>query len=125
MFFSDLIAVNLVEIKLIFSGSVRVRTGMQPDSLKLTSQLAILKVVHRTAFKLDETQGDKASGKTFYLRGIQGQVTAGVVAGLCFSTESHDVGQQTSLEQRLFLLEREDPGGARLHEGELCPHSGG
>ena len=53
---------------------MRVRTGMQPDSLKLTSQLAILKVVHRTAFKLDETQGDKSSGKTFYLRGIQGQV---------------------------------------------------
>ena len=54
---------------------MRVRTGMQPDSLKLTSQLAILKVVHRTAFKLDETQGDKSSGKTFYLRGIQGQVS--------------------------------------------------
>ena len=56
---------------------MRVRTGMQPDSLKLSSQLAILKVVHRTAFKLDETQGDKASGKTFYLRGIQGQVRHG------------------------------------------------
>ena len=61
-------------IHILFAGSVRVRTGMQPDSLKLSSQLAILKVVHRTAFKLDETQGDKASGKTFYLRGIQGQV---------------------------------------------------
>ena len=50
---------------------------MQPDSLKLTSQLAILKLVHRTAFKLDETQGDKSSGKTFYLKGIQGQVRPG------------------------------------------------
>jgi len=48
---------------------------MQPDSLKLTCQLAILKLVHRTAFKLDETLGDKSSEKAFYLRGIQGQVS--------------------------------------------------
>ena len=47
---------------------------MQPDSLKLASQLAILKLLHKTAFKLDESLGDKSSGKTFYLRGIQGQV---------------------------------------------------
>ena len=47
---------------------------MQPDSLKLSSQLAILKLLHKTAFSLDESLGDKSSGKTFYLRGIQGQV---------------------------------------------------
>ena len=55
-------------------GKVTVRSGMQPDSLKLASQLAILKLLHKTAFKLDESLGDKSSGKTFYLRGIQGQV---------------------------------------------------
>jgi len=54
---------------------VTVRSGMQPDSLKLSSQLAILKLLHKTAFSLDESLGDKSSGKTFYLRGIQGQVS--------------------------------------------------
>jgi len=54
---------------------VTVRSGMQPDSLKLSSQLAMLKLLHKTAFKLDETLGDKSSGRTFFLRGIQGQVS--------------------------------------------------
>ena len=57
------------------SGVITVRTGMQPDSLKLSAQLAILKLLHKAAFQLDETLGDKSSGKTFYLRGIQGQVS--------------------------------------------------
>ena len=70
-----LIVTNVV--KLVVTGTVRVRSGMQPDSLKLTSQLAILKLLHGTAFRLDETLGDKSSGKTFYLRGIQGQVFEG------------------------------------------------
>ena len=48
---------------------------MQPDSLKLSSQLAMLKLLHKTAFKLDETLGDKSSGRTYFLRGIQGQVS--------------------------------------------------
>lgn len=48
---------------------------MQPDSLKLTTQLSILKMLHQAAFQLDETLGDKSSGKAFYLRGIQGQVS--------------------------------------------------
>lgn len=56
-------------------GLITVRTGMQPDSLKLSAQLAILKLLHKAAFQLDETLGDKSSGKTFYLRGIQGQVS--------------------------------------------------
>ena len=56
-------------------GLVTVRTGMQPDSLKLSSQLAILKMLHKAAFQLDEILGDKSSGKAFYLRGIQGQVS--------------------------------------------------
>ena len=49
---------------------------MQPDSLKLSCQLALLKLLHRAAFTLDETLGDKSGGKTFFLRGIQGQVCA-------------------------------------------------
>ena len=53
---------------------VTVRSGMQPDSLKLSAQLAMLKLLHRAAFQLEELLGDKSSGKTFYLRGIQGQV---------------------------------------------------
>jgi hypothetical protein len=44
---------------------------MQPDSLKLSSQLAILKLVHRTAFSLEVKLGDKAVGKTTFLKGIQ------------------------------------------------------
>ena len=51
---------------------------MQPDSLKLSSQLAFLKLLHKTAFKLDDSLGDKSSGKTYYLRGIQGQVSSPV-----------------------------------------------
>jgi hypothetical protein len=44
---------------------------MQPDSLKLSSQLAILKLVHRTAFSLEIRLGDKPIGKTIFLKGIQ------------------------------------------------------
>ena len=58
------------------------RSGMQPDSLKLTAQLAILKVVHGAAFRLDDTLGDKSSGKTFYLRGIQGKVSRVIIITL-------------------------------------------
>ena len=46
-----------------------------------------------------------------------------VVAG-AGTNENTDLGQQTSLEQRLLLLERENTGGAGLHEGELCSHRG-
>ena len=42
---------------------VTVRSGMQPDSLKLASQLAILKLLHRTALSLDERLRDKSSGR--------------------------------------------------------------
>ena len=62
----------------IVAGKVTVRSGMQPDTLKLSSQLAILKLVHRTAFTLDHSLGDKSSGKNYYLRGIQGQVSSPV-----------------------------------------------
>jgi len=61
-------------------GVLTVRSGLQPDSLKLSCQLEILKLLHRTAFQLDETLGDKSSGKTFYLRGIQGRVSRPVWA---------------------------------------------
>ena len=47
---------------------------MQPDSLKLASQLAILKLLQRTALSLDENLGDKASGRAFFIKGIQGEV---------------------------------------------------
>ena len=53
---------------------VTVRSGMQPDSLKLASQLAILKLLHRTALSLDERLGDKSSGRTSFIKGIQGEV---------------------------------------------------
>ena len=53
---------------------VTVRSGMQPDSLKLASQLAILKLLQRTALSLDENLGDKASGRAFFIKGIQGEV---------------------------------------------------
>ena len=53
---------------------VTVRSGMQPDSLKLASQLAILKMLHRTALSLDESLGDKSSGRTSFIKGIQGEV---------------------------------------------------
>jgi len=61
-------------------GVITVRSGLQPDSLKLTCQLGILKLLQQTAFSLDETLGDKSSGKTFYLRGIQGRVSRPVWA---------------------------------------------
>ena len=48
---------------------------MQPDSLKLSSQLAILKVVHRTAFSLEQRLGDRPRGKTIFIKGIQGEVS--------------------------------------------------
>lgn len=48
---------------------------MQPDSLKLCSQLAILKVVHWTAFRLEVRLGDRPAGKTSFLKGIQGEVS--------------------------------------------------
>jgi hypothetical protein len=46
-----------------------VRTGIpvQPDSLKL----AILKLVHRAAFSLEVKLGEKAVGKTTFLKGNQ------------------------------------------------------
>jgi len=53
----------------------RARSGLQPDSLKLVSQLVILKHLHQVAARLERTHGDKSGGKTFFLRGIQGEVT--------------------------------------------------
>jgi len=47
---------------------------MQPDSLKLTSQLVILKHLHAVAFRIEKTQGDKSGGRTYFMRGIQGEV---------------------------------------------------
>ena len=38
---------------------VTIRTGIQLDSLKLASQLTILKLLHRTALSLDERLWDK------------------------------------------------------------------
>jgi len=61
-------------------GVMMIRSGLQPDTLKLTCQLDILKLLHQTAFCLDESLGDKSSGKTFYLRGIQGRVSRPVWA---------------------------------------------
>ena len=61
-------------------GVTMIRSGLQPDTLKLSCQLDILKLLHQTAFYLDESLGDKSSGKTFYLRGIQGRVSRPVWA---------------------------------------------
>eukprot|EP00088_Acartia_fossae_P056908 TRINITY_DN6635_c0_g2_i1.p1 TRINITY_DN6635_c0_g2~~TRINITY_DN6635_c0_g2_i1.p1 ORF type:complete len:756 (-),score=155.82 TRINITY_DN6635_c0_g2_i1:596-2863(-) len=55
-------------------GGGGVRRGLQPDSLKLICQLAVLKHIHRVAFQLEVTQGDKSFGKHWYLRGVQGRV---------------------------------------------------
>jgi hypothetical protein len=48
---------------------------MQPDSLKLSSQLAILKLIHRTADRLEVKLGDRPVGKTIFMKGIQGEVS--------------------------------------------------
>ena len=42
---------------------VTIRTGIQLDSLKLASQLTILKLLHRTALSLDERLRDTSSGR--------------------------------------------------------------
>ena len=52
-----------------------VRAGIKADSLKLVCQLAILKNLHKVGFKLEQTLGDKSSGRTLYLRGVQGEVS--------------------------------------------------
>ena len=51
------------------------RRGRQPDFLKLSCQLAILKHIQAIAFRLQSTLGDKSGQKTFFLRGIQGEVS--------------------------------------------------
>ena len=69
---------------------VTVRSGMQPDSLKLASQLAILKLLHRTALSLDERLGDKSSGRTSFIKGIQGEVTdPTLIKALMFNSFLH------------------------------------
>lgn len=47
----------------------------QPDSLKLSCSLAVLKNLHRVANDLDAKFGDKTPDRTFFLKGIQGKVS--------------------------------------------------
>ena len=50
-------------------------TLMQPNSLKLTSTLCILKNLHRVAEAIENTYGDKSAEKTYFLSGVQGKVS--------------------------------------------------
>ena len=43
----------------------------QPDSLKLTARLAILKWFHAIATQIEERFGDKAADKKLFLPGVQ------------------------------------------------------
>jgi len=46
----------------------------QPDSLKLTCQLAALKTLHGVLAAVEEKYGDKSSERVLFIKGVQGRV---------------------------------------------------
>jgi hypothetical protein len=48
---------------------------MQPDSLKLTAKLSVLRQLHLAASRIEDEYGDKATEKKMFLSGVQGVVS--------------------------------------------------
>lgn len=46
----------------------------QPDSLRLSCALSVLRHLHHVAAAIEERYGDKAPDRTFFLPGVQGAV---------------------------------------------------
>ncbi len=47
----------------------------QPDSLKLSCSLEVLKLLHKVAAEVESRYGDKAADKTYFLKGVQGKIS--------------------------------------------------
>lgn len=47
----------------------------QPDPLKLTTALSVLRLLHRVCEDIDCTYGDKSAEKTLFITGVQGKIT--------------------------------------------------
>ena len=47
----------------------------QPDPLKLTVSLAVLRHLHEVCAEIENAFGDKSAEKTYFISGVQGKIT--------------------------------------------------